>query len=185
MKLLQCSENFRLRGSPRFKISLVVVSCFLRMWCFLYSESYQCSHLPSTQTWNEITLPSNWSKKYVRHNLGGEKKVLVVLLLNFPAVCVFIRGPWAGLKGSPRETRRCVAVVTKQYSPTLSFLSPPARTHWHTHTPPPLVRRWFSWRPHGRGEGSGLAPSVYVMGIGAKRHGGWRERKGGSCGVGG
>lgn len=51
--------------------------------------------------------------------------------------------------------------------------------------PPPLVRRRFFWRPHRRGEGSGLAPSVYVMGIGAKRHRGWRERKEGSCGVGG
>lgn len=50
--------------------------------------------------------------------------------------------------------------------------------------PSPPVRRWFSWRPRGRGEGSGLAPSVYVMGTEAKHYRGWRERKEDSRGVG-
>lgn len=34
-------------------------------------------------------------------------------------MCVLIQAPRDGLKGSPRETGRCVAVVTKQYSSLL------------------------------------------------------------------
>lgn len=50
-------------------------------------------------------------------------------------MCVFIPGPWDGLKGTPQETRQCVAVVTKQYSPPLSFLPAPPLPLHHTHSP--------------------------------------------------
>ncbi len=58
---------------------------------------------------------------------GKRNKVLLILLLNV-LLCCFIQGPWVGLKGSRRETRKCVAVVTKQCSPLLSFLSSPTHT---------------------------------------------------------
>lgn len=87
------------------------------------------------------------------------------------------RTGWRGVHG------RLDDVLLWWQSNAVLPVSPPLL---HSHPPSsPLVRRWFSWRPHGRREGSGLAPSVYVMGIGAKRHGSWRERKEDLCGVGG
>lgn len=117
-----------------------------------------------------MSLPKEKSKK---KHVKGEKKIWVpsALATERPAVRGFISEPRVQLTGRVHKSLWDVLPWWQRYA-LLLFLSLPS------HTPlPPWVRRWFSWRPHGQGEGSGLAPSVYVMGTGAKRHGGRRERK--------
>lgn len=189
MKLLWCSQkltqHFRLRSTLSFRIFFRSVFWWFSVsfkWYFLYLEfCISCMFESSLHINMEQSLCQIIKAKICRAQFRRQKQGPFGPAAEFP-VFVFIWGPRAGLK---EVHRRQGDVLPWWQSNTL--LRSPSRlpTHRIMHTPSPLVRRCFFWRPHRRGEGSGLAPSVFVMGTGAKRHGGWRERKEGSCGVGG
>ena len=121
-------------------------------------------------------LPNNQNKNRPGSVSGDWNEAVLALWLCFLLSLFSSKGLGLGWKQFTGSEAMCY----RGDKATLFTLLP--NIHAATPPPPPLVR--FFWRPCRRGAGSGLAPSVCVMGTGAKRHGGWEERKEDSCAVG-